>query len=65
MNKMSGVIAPVCSLLMIATAVAQDGRVSDDRAEATKYGWVFNYHQSLQQARKTNRPMMLVFRCVP
>ena len=57
------------SLLLIGLAahrvLAQEERFGDDRAEARKYGWVFNYGEAKRQARKTNRPLMVVLRCVP
>lgn len=57
------------SLLLIGLAAdrafAQEERFDDDRAEARKHGWVFNYDEAKRQARKTNRPLMVVFRCVP
>lgn len=57
------------SLLLIGMAAdrtfAQEERFGDDRAEARKHGWVFNYDEAKRQARKTNRPLMVVLRCVP
>ena len=57
------------SLLLIGLAAdrafAQEERFRDDRAEAGMYGWVFDYGEAKRQARKTNRPLMVVFRCVP
>ena len=41
---------------------AQRDRFED---EDRKRGWIFNYEQAKAQARKSNRPMMVVFRCVP
>ena len=46
-------------------ASAQNGRIGDDRADAARHGWTFNYDQARRQARKANRPLMVVFRCVP
>ena len=57
------------SLLLIGLTAdrtfAQEERFGDDRAEARKYGWVFDYDEAKRQARKTNCPLMVVFRCVP
>ena len=57
------------SLLLIGLAAdrafAQEDRVGGDRAEARKHGWVFDYDEAKRQARKTGRPLMVVFRCVP
>lgn len=33
--------------------------------EATEHGWRANYAEARDEARRTNRPLMIVFRCVP
>ena len=38
---------------------------SDEHREARELGWMFDYDEAKALARKTNRPMMVVFRCVP
>ena len=38
---------------------------SDEHREARELGWMFNYDEAVALARKTNRPLMVVFRCVP
>ena len=48
-----------------ATGVVAQGRFGDDRQEAVEHGWMFDYDQARAVARKSNRPLMLVFRCVP
>ena len=40
-------------------------RFGDDRAEAQEHGWVFSYDGAKRDARKTDRPLMVVIRCVP
>lgn len=50
--------------LRVVPAMGQD-LVQDDHRQAVKYGWMFNYDEARALARKTNRPLMLVFRCVP
>lgn len=50
---------------LTADAFGQGDRISDDGAEALKHDWVLNYDEARRQARKTNRPLMVVFRCVP
>ena len=50
---------------LTADAFGQGDRIGDDGAEARKHGWVLNYNEARRQARKTNRPLMVVFRCIP
>lgn len=53
--------AMLCGLVLPATlATAQDAH-----REAAKLGWVFHYEEGVDQAKKSGRPMMVVFRCVP
>ena len=61
MNKMIFAFSVIVAGLPAASAFAQ----GEDRSEALKHGWVFNYDEAKRQARKTNRPLMVVFRCVP
>lgn len=42
--------------------LAQPGR---SREVALQNGWLFNYQQAKRIAAETNRPLMVVFRCVP
>ena len=51
-------ITPFCQ------ASAQQFR-SDEYREAREHGWMFDYAKAKALARETNRPMMVVFRCVP
>ena len=50
--------------LPVGDALAQRFDSSEHRA-AHEHGWMFNYDGAKALARKTNRPMMIVFRCVP
>ena len=50
---------------LAADAFGPQDRIDDDGAEAQKHGWVLNYGEARQQARKTKRPLMVVLRCVP
>ena len=50
---------------LAAHAFGQGDRIRDDGADAQKHGWVLNYGKARQQARKSNRPLMVVLRCVP
>lgn len=36
-----------------------------DENAAKKFGWLSNYQEGLATAKKTGKPMMLVFRCIP
>ena len=51
--------------LQAAVVFAQSGRHDEDRQEAARHGWMFDYSKAKQRARATNRPLMIVFRCVP
>ena len=58
-------MAALTAGMQASSAVAQNGRVDDDRAIAVRHGWMFDYAEARQKARETNRPLMLVLRCVP
>jgi len=64
-NRMILTLTVVVAGLLVANASAQENRNGDDRAEAHKHGWNFNYDEAKVQATKSNRPLMVVFRCVP
>lgn len=49
--------------LTAAPAAAQRGRVSNQTA--AQLGWSSNYQESLATARRLDKPLMIVFRCVP
>ncbi len=56
-------IAVMSTLLVwLSLTVTADAR---DAKNAAKYGWLSNYQTALKQARKTGKPLMVVFRCVP
>jgi hypothetical protein len=50
---------------MAVDVFGQDEQVRDDGVAALKHGWVLNFDEAKRQARKTNRPLMVVFRCIP
>jgi hypothetical protein len=54
------------SVLMSATTATAQGRadLAQDRA-AVDNGWQFDYQEAKSLARRTNKPLMVVFRCVP
>ena len=55
--------------LAVAPAYLQDRdtKVRNDRAQVRATGlWVYNdLSQGIAQARKTGRPLLVIFRCVP
>jgi len=65
MNKLLLAPSLLAVGLLAAAAAAQGDRFGQDRREAEKHGWVFNYDAAKQQARKSGRPLMVVLRCVP
>jgi hypothetical protein len=46
-----------------------EGKVSAqgnrDENAARKFGWLSNYQEGLASAKKSGKPIMLVFRCIP
>ena len=65
MNKVLFGLTLLAAGLQATDVSAQPGRFDDDRREAVEHGWMFNYNEARQLARNTNRPLMIVFRCVP
>ncbi len=53
-------LAAVAVLLAAATADARP-----PRPDAAKYGWHADYNAALAEAKRTGRPIFLVFRCEP
>lgn len=51
--------------LAASVASGQAERFDDDRVEAEQHGWIFDYAAAKQKAKTTNRPLMVVIRCVP
>jgi hypothetical protein len=54
------------SVLSSSTTAKAQGRANpaQDRA-AVDNGWQFDYQSAKSLARRTNKPLMVVFRCVP
>lgn len=54
------------SMLFSAITAKAQGRanLAQDRA-AVDNGWQFDYHAAKSLAGRTNKPLMVVFRCVP
>jgi hypothetical protein len=50
-----------CAILLIgAPAIAQPGK-----GGANKFGWYGDYNAARAEAKRTGKPMFLVFRCEP
>ncbi|MAD80744.1 MAG: hypothetical protein CMJ50_07870 [Planctomycetaceae bacterium] len=49
--------------LNVTLAMAQRGRRSSQ--SATRQSWSSNYQESLATARRLDKPLMVVFRCIP
>ena len=50
--------------LLIFAASASDA-FAQRRPQASQFGWSTNYRQALDTAKKSNKPVLLLFRCVP
>ena len=65
MNRMA-ILAAALVLFTDARADAQKGpKGRGGEAEAAKNGWHFSLAQGKALAAKTNKPLMVVVRCVP
>lgn len=49
-------------VLFLLPAVAQ-ARIQ--KLDPTRFGWLTNYAQGIAEAKRTGKPMLLVFRCDP
>ncbi len=58
-------IALILTSCFTHDALAQRGGRNFSQQTASRYGWHSNYQRGLEEARAENRPVMLVFRCVP
>ena len=47
------------------TGLAQSGLDRESRRAAAEHGWHLDYANALKTARDSNKPLMVVFRCVP
>jgi hypothetical protein len=62
-NSVIAVLALAGVVGLVPSALAQRGRRSED--PAARYGWLFGLDTAFQQARRTDKPLMVVLRCVP
>jgi hypothetical protein len=51
-----------CVLLAL---LAVTGAAAAAEVDAAKYGWLADYAAGKAEAKRTGKPMMLVFRCEP
>ena len=59
------ICASLLTLLSVSSTCAQRrANPAQDRA-AIDNGWYFDYQAAQAVARRTNKPLMIVFRCVP
>ena len=54
-----GILAATVALTLGSTAAAQTGRL------ALKNGWMTDYPTAKAEAKRTGKPIFLVFRCDP
>lgn len=57
-----GILCLAAIALVPSTGLAQKGKVRD---EAARYGWQESLSGALKEAKRTGKPVMVVFRCVP
>jgi hypothetical protein len=65
--KRTIVICLTLASLMLAHGIATAqprANLAQDR-DAIANGWQFDYAAAKESARKSNKPLMIVFRCVP
>ena len=55
--------AGILVLILTHSVEAQFG--GRGQREAREYGWLTNYRAAKDEARKSGKPIMVVFRCVP
>ncbi len=51
----------VLASLLLLTSLSADAA----KVDPTKYGWFTDYAQAKAEAKRTGKPMLLVFRCEP
>jgi len=66
-----GSLAALLALLLVANFAQAQGRgfgrrgPGGDRGDAARYGWLSDFTQAKELARKTGKPLLVVLRCVP
>jgi gluconate kinase len=57
-----GLIALALSGLNAASVSAQKGKARDD---AERYGWTEDLPAAMKEAKRTNKPLVVILRCIP
>jgi len=57
---MNRALAALALLLVPVVAEAQQKRV-----DPARFGWLTDYDAGIKEAKRTGKPMLLVFRCEP
>lgn len=58
-------VLPVAFALASLTCTLNPAQAQRRGDHAADFGWESNYAAGLETARRTGRPLMVVFRCVP
>ena len=53
------------SLAGLALLLLVPGIAEAQKVDAARHGWVADYSKGLAEARRTGKPIFLVFRCEP
>jgi hypothetical protein len=68
-NMCRGLAAMLVLTLLVDEGIAQPGRFGGRQGgrpgSSGQNSWIMDYEQGRELARKTGKPMMVVFRCVP
>lgn len=63
MSRLPLLAAVLLPLVAPALASAQPGRRGGE--SGFEYGWLASYEAGLAAARRSGKPLMVVFRCIP
>ncbi|MFT5526009.1 MAG: hypothetical protein ACI9HK_003979 [Pirellulaceae bacterium] len=66
MNRYTTIVVLAFAALAPVSAVfGQRGEGPQWQREAAEFGWQFDYQKARKQAAELNKPLMVVFRCIP
>jgi hypothetical protein len=68
MKRMTKVLGLAAVAVLLSWAWAEHADAQGDggwQREATRYGWQLDYQAAKDVARRTGKPLMVVFRCIP
>jgi hypothetical protein len=51
--------------VLVSLALLPTLPASAEKVDPTKYGWFTDYAKAKAEAKRTGKPMLLVFRCEP